>query len=89
MSKRIAVYYCGGCNPRYDRVGTVRMLAKQFPKLSFSLPDEPPCDGCLAVCGCTTGCALQRLPDTLPLCAIRGTEDLAAARRWLHALETT
>ena len=51
MSKRIAVYYCGGCNPRYDRVGTVRMLAKQFPKLTFSLPDEPPCDGCLAVCG--------------------------------------
>ena len=89
MSKRVAVYYCGGCNPRYDRVGAVRTLMVQFPELTFVLPDEPPYDGCLAVCGCTARCALQRMSGTLPMCTIRGTGDLAAARRWLQVLETT
>lgn len=87
--KRIAVCYCGGCNPRYDRVGAVRALADQFPGLTFTLPDDPPHDGYLAVCGCTAGCALRRAPDTSPRCVIRGAEELASARRWLRALETT
>lgn len=89
MRKRIAVYYCGGCNPRYDRVRAVSGLRERFPRLTFTLPDEGAPDGCLAVCGCTAGCALQRMSGTLPMCTIRGTGDLAAARRWLQVLETT
>lgn len=89
MGKRVAVYYCGGCNPRYDRVGAVRALMMQFPKLTFTLPDELPYDGRLAACGCTAGCVLQRMSGTLPMCTIRSTEDLAAAQRWLQVLETT
>lgn len=89
MRKRIAVYYCGGCNPRYDRVGAVRALAGQFPGLTFTLPDEPPCDGCLAVCGCTAGCARSRLPQGLAAYVLRSGEDLMAAEQWLQSIETT
>ena len=45
MCKRIAVYYCGGCNPRYDRVRAVRELRERFPRLTFTLPDEGTPDG--------------------------------------------
>ena len=45
MRKRIAVYYCGGCNPRYDRVREVGELRQRFPRLAFTLPDGGRPDG--------------------------------------------
>ena len=79
MRKRIAVYYCGGCNPRYDRVRAV----------AFTLPDGGRPDGCLAVCGCTAGCARSRLPQGLAAYVLRSGEDLMAAEQWLQSIETT
>lgn len=89
MCKRIAVYYCGGCNPRYDRVRAVRELRERFPRLTFTLPDEGTPDGCLAVCGCTAGCARSRLPQGAPAYVLRSGEDLTAAGQWLRSIETT
>ena len=89
MRKRIAVYYCGGCNPRYDRVGAVRALAAQLPALRFVPPDGAACAGALAVCGCTAGCARSRLPQGLAAYVLRSGEDLMAAAQWLQSIETT
>lgn len=89
MCKRIAVYYCGGCNPRYDRVGAVSELGERFPRLSFTLPDEGTSNGCLAVCGCTAGCARSRLPQGTAAYVLRSSEDLTAAEQWLQSIETT
>ena len=89
MCKRIAVYYCGGCNPRYDRVGAVGELRQRFPRLAFTLPDGGRPDGCLAVCGCTAGCARSRLPQGLAAYVLRSGEDLMAAEHWLQSIETT
>ena len=55
----VAVKYCGGCNPRYDRVEFVRSLQKDFPGLEVigTLPPsaaEP--DFALVVCGCPARC---------------------------------
>ena len=54
----VGVKYCGGCNPRYDRVALVQQLAAAFPRLSFShaRPEEPG-DILLVVCGCSARCA--------------------------------
>lgn len=89
MSKYIAVYYCGGCNPRYDRVSAVRKLAKRFPDLALAPPDGTAPDGCLAVCGCTAGCAGNRLPAGYSACIMRSADDLAAVEQWLQAYENT
>lgn len=89
MRKRIAVYYCGGCNPRYDRVRAVSGLRERFPRLTFTLPDEGAPDGCLAVCGCTAGCARSRLPQGAAAYVLRSGEDLTAAEQWLRSIETT
>ena len=89
MRKRIAVYYCGGCNPRYDRERAVSGPRERFPRLTFTLPDEGAPDGCLAVCGCTAGCARSRLPQGAAAYVLRSGEDLTAAEQWLRSIETT
>ncbi len=55
---RIGVKYCGGCNPRYDRVAYVQTLASRWPDAVF----EPAQPGqvyhrVLVVCGCPAQCA--------------------------------
>lgn len=57
----VALRYCGGCNPRYDRCGLADSLQKQFPQIRFS----PFCSGenynaALVICGCPVQCAEQR-----------------------------
>lgn len=55
---QIGVRYCGGCNPRFDRVALVKRLASFFPQADF-----PPAaagtayDAVLVVCGCPSQCA--------------------------------
>ena len=51
---RIGVKYCGGCNPRYDRVALLERLQREQPEDTFegAIPgvryDQP-----LVVCGCS------------------------------------
>ena len=52
----VGVRYCGGCNPRYDRVAAVRRLEEQCPNVRF-LPAGPGQELTLLVCGCSAQCA--------------------------------
>lgn len=57
---RIALRYCGGCNPRFDRRALVDSLEEEFPELDLS----PFCggedyDAALVICGCPARCAKQ------------------------------
>ena len=50
---RRAVKYCGGCNPRYDRVAAVRRLEE---RLGEPLPAAQPgvdYDEVFVICGCS------------------------------------
>lgn len=52
-----AVKYCGGCNPRYDRVAAVRKLeARLGEKLPAAQPGED-YDQLFVIYGCTSKCA--------------------------------
>ena len=55
---RIGVKYCGGCNPRYDRVALVHRLMEERPEDRFeaAVPGEV-YDQLLVVCGCLSQCA--------------------------------
>lgn len=33
--RQIGVRYCGGCNPRYDRVALVKRIGGFFPEAEF------------------------------------------------------
>ena len=52
----IAVKYCGGCNPRYDRVKFVQDLQEEFPECGFYDAEEPNPDFVIVVCGCPVPC---------------------------------
>jgi len=52
----IAVKYCGGCNPRYDRVQFVQDLRESLPEFEFSGTDAFDPEFALIVCGCPARC---------------------------------
>lgn len=56
---KIGVKYCGGCNPRYDRVGLVRELESAFGEHRFA-PARGGEDLILVICGCRAACADHR-----------------------------
>lgn len=57
---KIGIKYCGGCNPRYDRVAEVNRLKAEFPKAEFVTASlHPDCDIVIVVCGCFAQCADQ------------------------------
>lgn len=61
-SVKIGIRYCGGCNPRYDRVRAVRTLEAAFPDvLFFSQGADRLPDLLIMVCGCSSRCAA--VPD--------------------------
>ncbi len=54
---KVFLRYCGGCNPRYDRVALVKELAAAMPEATFRFgPGAGEAPVLLAVCGCTAQC---------------------------------
>ncbi len=55
---KIGIKYCGGCNPRYDRVALVKQIEKSLQgEAEFVLPESENVVLILAVQGCSTACA--------------------------------
>lgn len=84
---QVGVRYCGGCNPRYDRVSLVKRLESFFPGVAF----VPARDGtgypaALVVHGCPTRCA-STSGLAVPgggLVHLGGWEDLLPAKKKLE-----
>lgn len=55
---QIGVRYCGGCNPRYDRVALVKRMEGLFPECEFVVAQPgTPYPAVLISSGCTVRCA--------------------------------
>lgn len=63
--RSVGLKYCGGCNPRYDRVETLRRISDELGgTVRFVSPDDPGVGSVLVVMGCETACAdLSSLKD--------------------------
>lgn len=85
----VGIRYCGGCNPRYDRVALAGELARALPGADFP-PAEAgqPYDAAVVVCGCATRCAGVRELAVPPerLLYVTAQEELEGCRRRLAAL---
>ena len=54
---QVGVRYCGGCNPRYDRVKLVKRLEAALPEMEFvPAEDGVPYAAALIANGCTNRC---------------------------------
>jgi hypothetical protein len=55
---KVAIKYCGGCNPDYDRVALAKYIEKSLlGKVEFVSAEDENIDLVLAVQGCKTACA--------------------------------
>lgn len=60
--RRIGLKYCGGCNPRHDRVETVAIIKEGLKNhVEFVSYDDADVEGILIVTGCPTAC-VDRMP---------------------------
>jgi 3-hydroxyacyl-[acyl-carrier-protein] dehydratase len=86
---KMGLRYCGGCNPRYDRVALVKQLQQSLPGIRFELADAgAEHAAALLVCGCSAQCV--GVSDlTLPadkLVYIASAEQLDSVRETLLSL---
>lgn len=51
----IGIKYCGGCNPRYDRVELVNNIKNSFKEYYFSEVKDN-CSAVILICGCNARC---------------------------------
>jgi hypothetical protein len=73
---RLAVKYCGGCNPDYDRGDLVEKMCNLLSqKVLMVDPEEDP-DVVIAVQGCATACADLSPFDESKILQIKNKEDL-------------
>lgn len=72
----VGVRYCGGCNPRYDRVAAVKRLEELHPHRSFTAAEAArPYAAVVVACGCPSRCVETRdLMACGPLIALNGWE---------------
>jgi hypothetical protein len=58
--KTVAVKFCGGCNPTYDRrQWWEKIKAATEGAIEWAIPDQPGVDVLLLICGCHTACPEQ------------------------------
>ena len=57
--KTVVIHYCGGCNPRYDRVALAARLQREFPRFSYHYDLDAPADLAIVLSGCDVGCAAR------------------------------
>lgn len=56
FSPRIAIKFCGGCNPVFERRTVAQILRRDLPNVSWGLPEED-ADLLVIINGCLGGCA--------------------------------
>lgn len=86
----VGIKYCGGCNPRFDRVAWVQRLQKSCPDVRLvpaGREDAPPF-AYLVVCGCSARCAdVSGLDAACRRLVIACAEDFDAAQAFLRNIQ--
>ncbi|EDS73453.1 hypothetical protein NE604_04840 [Anaerofustis stercorihominis] len=54
---KVFIKYCGGCNPRYDRVKEVDNFKSKYKDIEFTYDYDNDVEICLIICGCNSACA--------------------------------
>lgn len=68
--RKIAVKYCGGCDPTYDRVELVQRIKREAgDRIEWVTPEAQGYEAVLLVCGCLKACPEDELRQgsVLPL----------------------
>ncbi|WP_312637115.1 hypothetical protein [Oscillibacter sp.] len=83
--ERIGLRYCGGCNPRFDRVALVEQVQICFPEDIFELADASSGQSAvLVIHGCPSNCVNVTDLEGLPLvtAGYQDTPEDVSRRLW-------
>ncbi|MCF8049684.1 MAG: hypothetical protein K9L59_00490 [Desulfobacterales bacterium] len=73
---KIAVKYCGGCNPQYDRMEIAQRFFRALNgKIELVSPDDPESEAVVVFVGCDTACVNLEPFKGLPVWIVRSEED--------------
>jgi len=76
--KRVALKYCGGCNPGYDRVAFFRRIREiAGDSIEWVTVEEPGFEALLLIQGCQTACPERTLGcvESGPIVSIRDDKE--------------
>lgn len=86
----IGICYCGGCNPRFDRVAQVEHFKRALPQLQFvPVSQAGSYAAVVVVCGCLTRCVnlLELELETEYMLHLNSPTDAPAIEAALLALQ--
>ncbi len=86
----VAVKYCGGCNPRFNRSEIVRMINRDFSgaEIVYSAPEPVSADLLLIICGCSSRCiSAAAMAADCEVFVLTEEEQYAALRERLRMME--
>ena len=84
----VGVRYCGGCNPRFDRLAGVEALKRACPRAIFRAAEpDVVYDVLLVVGGCTACCADQTGLTGRTRVMLRTADDFGRAEAAVRAAE--
>ena len=76
MKLRVAIKYCGGCNPEYDRIAIVDHIKKSLQdEIEIVRTESEDVDLILSVNGCSTACADLKIFEGMEIHTITSMED--------------
>ena len=87
--EQVALRYCGGCNPRFDRGGLVEKLQRETPSVELTpFNENAEYLAVLVICGCTAQCARQGdLPTDIPRFVLKDAEEYNEIFAFLHGID--
>jgi hypothetical protein len=69
---KVALKYCGGCDPAYDRVEYVsRIRSAAGEAIDWVGADDPDHEAVLLVCGCSRACPAEELSFSRPVICLK------------------
>ena len=85
---KIGIKYCGGCNPKFDRMAFARRLKEAFGHGEVQAVNSDDVFDCVAVvCGCPVACASLRDINTRKGFVIVRKDDMEATIKHLLTLQ--
>jgi len=86
---KIGIWYCGGCNPHYERVEMIqRVQSLAGGRFLFIRNDQQDPDGIIMVSGCPRACvAKERHPREVPYYSVAEKDDFDGLMEWLFTFE--
>ncbi len=81
---KIALKYCGGCNPVYERENIAKWLKKDFENIEIGfVMEQTVYDLVIVICGCSAECVSEKYFDIVPIIYIHSEAEYQKIKNYI------